>query len=54
MTVKGGKIIQATESELYEFYLKRGYDDLMSFTEYKRKCIENGMEVINGAEKETV
>ena len=52
MKVKNGKIEQATEIELFELYLKRGFDDLMSFTDYKQRCIELGTEVIEeeGAE----
>ena len=46
MKVENGKIVQATESELFLTYLRREYDDIMSFPEYKRRCIEQGTEVI--------
>lgn len=46
MKVKDGKIVQATEDELFAYYLKRGFDDLMSFDDYKKRCIELGTEVI--------
>ena len=46
MTVKDGKIVKATEAELFEVYLKREYDDIMSFTDYKRRCAELGTEII--------
>ena len=46
MIVKNGKIKQATESELFAHYLKAGFDDLMSFTDYKHRCIELGTEGI--------
>ena len=50
MKVKDGKIVQATEEELFAIYLKRGYDDLFSFDHYKRRCVELGTEVIESEE----
>lgn len=38
----GGNIVSATEGALYRRYLDTGYDDLMSFDEYKQKFLENG------------
>lgn len=35
MTIKDGTITSATENELYRLYIQRGYDDLMSFNDYK-------------------
>lgn len=49
MEIKNGKIAKATENELFTYYLNRGFDDLMSFTDYKRRCIELGTEVIEEA-----
>ena len=46
MTIKNGKIAKATENELFEYYLKRGFDDLMPFTDYKRRCVELGTEIV--------
>lgn len=47
MTVKNGKIVKATEGELFEYYLKRGFDDIMSFTDYINRCIELGTQIID-------
>ena len=46
MKIKNGKIAEATEAELFEVYLKRGYDDLFSFDYYKHRCIELGTKII--------
>ena len=50
MTVKNGKIVKATEDELFKYYLKRGFDDIMSFTEYRNRCIELGTQIIDEKE----
>ena len=42
MKFKNGKIVEATESELFSHYLKNGWDDIMSFTDYMKRCVENG------------
>lgn len=34
MKTDNGKIVEITETELYDLWLKRGMDDIMSFTEY--------------------
>ena len=46
MKVKNGKIVEATESELYGYYLKQEFYEIMSFTNYKERCIELGTKVI--------
>lgn len=46
MTIKNGKIAKATEDELFSVYLKRGFDDVMSFTDYKQRCVELGTEIV--------
>ena len=46
MTVKNGKIVKATEGELFGHYLKAGFDDIMSFEEYKSRCVGFGTEII--------
>ena len=46
MTVKNGKIVKATEDELFEYYLNRGFDDIMPFTTYKESCVESGTQII--------
>ena len=46
MRVENGKIIQATETELFTFYLNKSFDDIIPFEEFKRRCIEQGTEVV--------
>lgn len=46
MKVEKGKIVECTEAELFEYYLTRGWDDIFSFPDYMRRCIENGTKVI--------
>lgn len=52
MRIQNKKIIEATEAELYDYYLTRGWDDLYSFFEYKQLCAEQGTKIIEegGAE----
>lgn len=42
MEVKNKVIIKATEAELFEYYLSRGWDAIMDFNDYKRRCKEKG------------
>lgn len=37
MTVENDKIIKITEKELFDLYLKRGMDEIMSFPYYKER-----------------
>lgn len=46
MNVEGGKIKEATENELFSLYLKRGFDDIMSFGDYKKRCQDLGTEIV--------
>ena len=54
MKVKDGKIIEATEDELFEVYLKRGFDELFSFDEYLRLCEMHGTRIFKGVSDESV
>lgn len=45
MTITQGKITEATEAELFEYYLKTGYDDILPFDEYANKCIHQGTKI---------
>lgn len=45
MKVENGKIVEATEDELFSLYLDRGMDDVMDFHEYKRRMQNAGCEV---------
>ena len=46
MKVKNGKIVEATESELFKLYLSRGFDDIMSFSDYKSQCVRFGTKIV--------
>lgn len=46
MKVENGKIVEATEIELFGVYLKRGFDDIMSFTDYKMRCVALGTRIV--------
>lgn len=37
MKIKNGKIAECTEAELFDYWLKR-YAEIMSFTDYMRRC----------------
>lgn len=45
MTVKDGKIIQATNDELYSFWLKH-WAEFYPYDEYKQRVIDAGTEVV--------
>lgn len=45
MKIKDGKIIEATNDELYGFWLVR-WSDIYSYTEYKNKIKALGTKVI--------
>ena len=45
MIVKNGKIIEATEEELYDFWLKN-WSELMGFDEYMRRMKAKGVKII--------
>ena len=46
MKIKNGKIVEATHAELFDYYLTRDWDTVMSFPEYMRRCKENGTKII--------
>lgn len=46
MKIKDNIIISATKDELYDYYLKRDYDDVMSFTDFIKNMELSGVEVI--------
>ena len=45
MKVVKGKIVEATENELFRLYLDREMDDVMDFHEYKARMQKAGCEV---------
>lgn len=42
------KILEATEQELFRYYLRAGWDDIYSFIDYKRLMIEHGVKIKDG------
>jgi hypothetical protein len=48
MTIENNKIIEATENELFDLYLKREMDDIMDFNEYKIQMEKAGCVVVYG------
>ena len=47
MKIKNGKIVEATELELYDYYLTREWFEVYSFPHYKRLCKEFGMKIVD-------
>ena len=45
MTVKDGVIVEATRDELYNYWLRRGFDNFISFSDYLKKCEELGTKI---------
>ena len=41
MKISNNKMVEATENELFGFYLACEFDDIMSFPDYTRRCVEN-------------
>lgn len=54
LEVINGKITKATQSELFSYYLTRGWDDVMSFPDYLRGIKENGTIVTVEESKEKI
>lgn len=46
MTITNGKIVEATEKELFSYYLTRGFDDLMSFPDFLDRMKHGGCTII--------
>lgn len=47
MKVECGKIVEATEEELFSRYLRAGMDDIMSFYTYMAICEAHGTTITN-------
>lgn len=45
MKIKNNKIVEATEQELFDRYLKMEYDDAMTFKDYKRRMKSSGVKI---------
>ena len=46
MKIVNGKIVEATENELYEEYLRREWDLIMSFNDYKTAMKSAGCKIV--------
>ena len=47
MKIEDGKIVEATENELFDYYLTRCWDDIMSFPEFLERMKRSGCKVLN-------
>ena len=47
MKIEDGKIVEATENELFDYYLTRGWDDIMSFPEFLERMKRSCCKVLN-------
>ena len=45
MILENNKIVEATENELFGYYLSRGYDDVMDFHTFKQGCQKGGTRI---------
>lgn len=52
MIVEHGKIIKATEMELFDKWLK-GFDEIVDFETYKRACRYNGTTITEDGNNDT-
>ena len=46
MKIENDKIVEATENELFEYYLDRGYDDVMMFSDFLCSMRKAGVKII--------
>jgi hypothetical protein len=46
MKVENGKIVEATESELFEKYLHENYDNFMLFNDYIQSMKRLGVRIV--------
>ena len=52
MKIENGKIIEATESELYSVYLQRELYELYDFHDYLKRCEDAGTKIVGKKEDE--
>ena len=48
MKIENGKIIEATEDELFNIYLEGQWDNIYSFNKYIELCKMAGTKIIKG------
>lgn len=55
MKIENGKIVEATKVELFDYYLKRGFDEIYSFPDYCERCELYGTKIVDkeGSEEQT-
>lgn len=46
MKIENNKIVEATENELFEYYLNREYDDIMTFSDFLWSMRKAGVRII--------
>ena len=46
MKIENDKIVEATENELFEYYLDHGYDDVMMFSDFLCSMRKAGVRII--------
>ena len=47
MKIESGKIVEATENELYKRWLKLELDDFYAFDDYIRRMKANGVKIVD-------
>lgn len=47
MKIENGIIVEATEAELYDYWLSRGFDDIYSFTNFMNMMKDAGTKVVD-------
>ena len=52
MKVVDGKIVEATEKELFSYWLKREFDDIMSFPEFIEQMQSSNVVIVKGDNNE--
>lgn len=52
MKIENGKITEATRTELFSYWLKRGMDDFIEFGAFLENCVANGTKVVEESEEE--
>lgn len=51
MKIEHGKIAEATRLEMFDYYLTREFDLVMSFPDFLRRCEENGTKITDKEEQ---
>ena len=52
MKIENGKIIEATENELFDIYLEGQWDNIYSFNKYVELCEKAGTKIIKKESKD--